>query len=68
MNVSEYKLLASTGVVAIHLGYVGLFAGEGALGATVFALGACLTVYAAAGALFFTGPWEKPKSGERHSP
>lgn len=60
MNLREYKLLSSAGVASIHMGYLGLYAGNDALAATVFGTGALFTLIAAVGALWFSGPWEKP--------
>ena len=65
MNLSEYKLLASAGVASINMGFLGLWAGDPALGATVFGVGALFTLCAATGALWFSGPWKKPVQCER---
>lgn len=64
MNLREYKLLSSTGVASIHMGFLGLWAGHDALAATVFGTGALMTLVAAVGALWFSGPWKKPVTGE----
>jgi len=68
MNVSQYKLLASAGVASIHMGYLGLWSGDSALGAAVFGTGALLTLYAVAGALWFSGPWKRARPVERSLP
>lgn len=60
MNLRQYKLLSISGVASIHLGYLGLWAGEDALGATVFGAGTLFTLLAVVGALWFSGPWKKP--------
>lgn len=65
MTLPEYKLLSIAGVVSIHLGYVGLWDGTPALGATLFGTGAAFVLSAVVGALWFSGPWKKPRSCER---
>jgi hypothetical protein len=65
MNLRQYKLLSIAGVASIHLGYLGLWAGEDALGATVFGAGASFTLLAVVGALWFSGSWKKPDTNGR---
>ncbi|RZI42667.1 hypothetical protein EGT07_11760 [Herbaspirillum sp. HC18] len=68
MTVSQYKLLSCAGVASIHAGYVALWTGNDTLGATVFGVGALLTLAAVVGALWFSGPWEKGRRTEPHWP
>ncbi|HYD94917.1 MAG TPA: hypothetical protein VEC01_06295 [Noviherbaspirillum sp.] len=64
MTLSQYKLLSCAGVGSIHLGYLGLWAGDTTLGALMFGAGSVFTLTAVVGALWFSGPWKKGRSAE----
>jgi len=61
MTLSQYVLLATSGVGLILLAFFNLIVGTHAIAVTLFAGGSLLTVGAVVGALWFSGPWKKRK-------
>jgi len=65
MTLSHYILVASAGVGLILMSFLGLIVSSLALAIALFAGGSLLTLIAAVGALWFSGPWHKAGGKER---
>ena len=65
MTLSQYTLLASSGVGLILTSFLSLIVSSFALAVALFSGGALLTFSAAVGALWFSGPWRKPGDKDR---
>lgn len=65
MTLTQYTLLASSGVGLIVASFLSLIVGAVMLAGTLFTAGAVIVLGAAVGALWFSGPWRKPVGQDR---
>lgn len=65
MTLPQYTILASSGVGLILTSFLSLIVSSLALAIALFSGGAFLTLSAAIGALWFSGPWRKPGGKDR---